>query len=546
MTAGKSNEHGKSEAPPRGVKTMAWLRWGLVAVMAAVAAISVAYSCGLVAASGPSAGDAQYYCPMHPQVVQEYPGECPICSMRLVLKQREGGGSTKSSEPKATEHDGHRDEPSGAFYCPMHPAETGTSADARCAVCGMKLEPRPDAGVSGVPGLAPLELAPDRVQLIGVRTAPARLEDLTPELRTVGFVSADESRVARVHARFSGWVERLPVSETGQKVRPGQVLAAIYNLELLPMQQEFLSARRSAGGALVQPDHGPAPQNLAISFERDARGRLELFGMSPAEIRRVARSGQPLRVLSVSAPIGGYVIKKNIASGTYIQPGTELFEIADLANVWVLADVYESEIARVAEGQTAEVTVEAFPGQRFGGKVAFIYPTLNGETRTLRLRVELDNKDLKLRPGMYADVALRLSEARGVVIPFEALVDTGQHQYVFLAGPGGRFEPRRVRPGARSGDKLQILEGLAPGEIVVTTANFMIDSESRLRAAIEGAPAVVTPGAEPALPGSTCDTELDKAKFPGKYEQCRQCELVHRGMGTMEEDCKKAIPKPWR
>jgi membrane fusion protein, copper/silver efflux system len=570
-------EQAEFEKPPRGVRGMAVFRWVLIAGMAVIAALSVAYSLGLVSTESAGASATQYYCPMHPQVVQDHPGECPICSMTLVAKEVSRSKSANSTAARAKDesvsHDGHRHNPSDPYYCPMHPEETGVDASARCPICGMKLEKRPPgakvgsapgpsaalaapaspamAGTSpkqselpSIPGLVPVELSFDRVQMIGVRTARATTEALGPELRTVGFVTADEAKVARVHTRFSGWVEHLAVARTGQKVRRGQVLAGLYNLELLPAQQEFLAARRwSSSGSRSTPF--PALAGSGASLEQDARTRLELFGMSRAEIDRIAATGKPARTVAVSAPISGYVTRKGVVQGTYIQPGTELFEIADLSKVWVLGDIYEYEIGRVSVGQAAAVTVAAHPNQRFPGKVGFIYPTINPEARTLRVRLELDNKDLKLRPGMYGDVVIQLDAAPGVVIPAEALVDTGEHQYVFLAKEGGRYEPRPVKVGARSGNKVQILEGIAAGDIVVTTANFLIDSESRLRAAIEGTPDTpAAPGAPAAA--SACDKDFDKAKFPDKYQKCRECERVHRGMGTMEEDCKNAIAKPWR
>ena len=347
----------------------------------------------------------------------------------------------------------------------------------------------PGAGVGqpqGVPGLVPVELSMDRVQLIGVRTAAAATESLVPELRTVGFVTADESRLARVHARFSGWIEHLAVKTTGQKVKRGQVLAGVYNLELLPAQQELIAALRWNSAAPPTAPGGTAPP--VSRLEQDARARLEIFGLSPGEINSIAKTGKPVRTVAVTAPITGNVIRKNAVQGTYVQPGTELFEIADLSKVWVVANVYEHEIGRVSVGQAASVVVGAYPKEPLSGKVAFIYPTLDSATRTLSVRIELDNKDFKLHPGMYGDVVIQLSSAQGVVVPLEALVDTGEYQYVFLAKEGGRFEPRRVSVGARSGDKVQILTGLSAGETVVTTSNFLIDSESRLRAAIEGTP----------------------------------------------------------
>lgn len=448
-----AEDHGQNapgvEGPPPGVQTMAVLRWLLVAVMAVIAVLSVVHSYGHVHADADEKSQ-QFYCPMHPQIVQNQPGDCPICHMTLVPKP--AAKQTKQADAK--------------------PARAKGSA------------PSTDMAESaqGVPGLVPVQLELDRVQLIGVRTAKVTREALTPELQAVGYVAPDESKFARVHARFSGWVEKLAVATTGQKVRRGQVLASIYNIELLPAQQEFLAARKWNAET--------ATSNTAVtgSLAEDARKRLELLGMSSAEIDRIAQSGMPSRTVAVVAPIGGTIMRKEIVEGSYIQPGTALFEIADLSKVWVIAEIYEHEMSRVAQGQTARFETEAYKGQSFGGKVAFIYPTVDPSTRTLRIRVELDNKTSTLLPGMYGTLSMQLGHADGIVIPVEALVDTGEHQYVFLAQDGGRFDPRRVQSGARVGDMVQIQQGLREGDMVVTTGNFMIDSESRLRAAIESKP----------------------------------------------------------
>jgi Cu(I)/Ag(I) efflux system membrane fusion protein len=335
-----------------------------------------------------------------------------------------------------------------------------------------------------VPGLVPVELAFDRVQLIGMRKARATIESIASEVRTVGFVTADESRLARVHARFSGWIDSLDVSTTGVRVTKGEVLARVYNVELLPAQQEFLAAR---GWKLPASGTAGGLSEMSSALATDARLRLELLGMSPREIERIAETGAPSRTLEVEAPRSGHIIRKDVVQGSYIQPGTELFEIADLSRVWVLADVYEDQLARIRVGQTVRVDFDAYPGVSASGKLAFTYPTLSSETRTLRVRIVLANPDMKLRPGMYANVVVQIEPQRGLLIPREALVDTGDEQYVFVAREGGRFEPRRVRTGSRSGDKVEIVRGLREGEEVVTTGNFLIDSESRLRAAVTGA-----------------------------------------------------------
>lgn len=483
-----TDECALAEQPPRGARVMAWVRWALVGLMSAVAIVSVGYSLGLFAPSSANAAASQYYCPMHPQVVQDHPGECPICSMSLVPK--EGGRSKPAQAVKKPQqgHEGHRHSATDPYLCPMHPEETGKDDNARCPICEMKLVQRvasPQAAASaalpaGVPGLVPVELSLDRVQLIGVRTAVARSEALVSELRTVGYVAVDEGKVARVHARFSGWLEQLAVKTTGERVRRGQVLASVYSPELIPAQQELIAARRWNSGA------GPADDS-SNQLVQDAKTRLSLLGLSGAEIENVASTGKVLRSVAITAPASGFVTRKSAVLGVYVQPGLELFEISDLSKVWLLASVYEYDIARVSVGQRASVLIGAYPKDPIEGKVGFVYPAVDSSTRTSLVRIEVDNKALKLQPGMYGTVAIQVDAAEGVVVPGEAVVDTGEHQYVFVTKGDGRFEPRRVKAGTRSGDKVQISQGIVAGETVVTTAGFLIDSESRLQAAIQGA-----------------------------------------------------------
>lgn len=542
---GLTHEHeplpeGEEEAPP-GVRVMAIVRWVLVIAMALAATASVLHYFGAFSRSGVSATGKQYYCPMHPSVVQDHPGECPICSMTLVEKT---GGTSKppatSTPMKGTAN------PADPYYCPMHPNETSQDPNAKCPECGMKMVPRPanekpmsmGAAMAAMPmsaemnKLAPIDLTPERIQLLGMRTARVRRETLSPELRTVGFVTANEEGLARVNTRFSGWIERLFVNKTGERVAHGQPLANIYSPDVLAAEQEFLNARKWKGGA----DNGSAASQVTSGLYDDARRRLELLGISAREIDELDKSGQPVRALTIRSPVDGYVTTKNALQGLFVQPGTALFEIADLSTIWVLADIYESEVGRVRVGEKTRLTLTAYPGERFTGRVQFIYPTVDSDTRTVKVRLEFKNAKLRLLPGMYGDVVIELGRAEGVVVPAEAIVDTGEVQYVFLAEAGGHFTPREVELGMRSGTNVQILGGVREGETVVTTANFLIDSESRLRATIEGAT-----GGE-----STEAVPIDKDKFPDKYQQWKQCEIQHRGMGTMEEDCKNAIPKPWR
>jgi len=397
-------------------------------------------------------------------------------------------------------------------------------------------------------------LTPDRIQLIGMKTATVKREALGGELRTVGVVAANERGLAQITTRFAGWIQKLLVSETGERVRRGQVLATVYSPDVLRAEQELLVAAGWSAGAAGKPAHADmhGGEGLAGSLVANARRRLELLGISSQEIDEVLRTGKAVEAIAIRSPAEGYVVGKNAVAGVAVQPGTVLFEVADLSQVWVTAEVYEQDIARIHVGQPARLELSSFPGESHTGKVKFIYPLLDANNRTLRVRLEFKNRSdrngPRLRPGMYGTVYLNLPATTGLMVPAEAVVDTGEMHYLFVAKAAGHFEPRLVKIGARAQDRVEILSGVAEGETIVTTGNFLIDSESRLRAAIEGQTA--GPGAPAAggaaAPASTCDADFDARKFPDRYQACRACEVQHRGMGTMEEDCKKAIPKPWK
>ncbi len=507
MNAPENVEDKAPPGPPRGVATMSIVRWVLVLLTALVAIGSILGYAGVHFGGAKSASSRQlYYCPMHPSVVQDRPGECPICNMTLVPK------SEGTAKPAAT----------------MKPATAmGQGAD--------------------VPGLAAVDLTPERIQLSGMRTAIVKREAVGGELRTTGVVAANERGLAQINTRFGGWVQKLLVSQTGERVRRGQVLATIYSPDVLRAQQELLVTRGWSAG---RPGDGKPSANhddFTASLDTNARRRLELLGISAQEIDEIVRSGKPVEAIAIRSPVDGYVVGKNAVAGVAVQPGTVLFEVADLTQVWVAADVYEQDIARVRVGQRARLELGAYPGESHIGKVTFISPVLDSGSRTLRLRLEFKNKSdrngPRLRPGMYGTVFLDLPSATGLLVPAEAVVDTGEMHYLFVTKEGGHFEPRMVKVGGRSKDKVEILSGVAEGETVVTTGNFLVDSESRLRAAIEGQPS------SPAATGgqaSACDTQFDGQKYPDKVQACRACEIQHRGMGTMADDCKKAIPKPWR
>jgi len=567
--------------PPRGVATMAIVRWVLVLMTVLVATGSILSYAGVHFGGGKSASSGQiYYCPMHPSVVQDHPGECPICSMTLVLKPEGKGKPSSTRKASATSASAAGGEVAGGkYYCPMHPNRTSDDPNARCPDCGMKLMARPTAtekpGMAAptngsVSGLADVDLTPERIQLIGMRTATVKREAIGGDLRTVGVVAANERGLAQINTRFGGWIQKLLVSQTGERVRRGQVLATIYSPDVLRAEQELLMAHGwnssemgTQRGVPSPPATGsggqvsPWPTRHADDIHHDefvgtldanARRRLELLGISAQEIDEILRTGKAIEAIAIRSPVEGYVVGKSAVVGVAVQPGTVLFEVADLTQVWVTADIYEQDISRVRVGQRARLELTSYPGEVHIGKVQFIYPVLDSGNRTLRLRLEFKNKSdrngPRLRPGMYGTVYLDLPSSTGLMVPADAVVDTGETHYLFVSKPGGHFEPRKIKVGAHFKDKVEILSGVGEGETVVTTGNFLVDSESRLRAAIEGQTSSEGAAASDSL--STCNTEFDAQKYPDKVQACRACEIQHRGMGTMEDDCKKTIPKPWR
>lgn len=516
----------------------------VVVVLAAVLG-ALALSCGK---TPPRA--SRYHCPMHPTYTAERPGDCPICGMRLVPFEEAPGPAAHPTDPPATGH--------AAYTCPMHP-EVTSGEPGRCPDCGMPLvatgqtsTPRPadhperaaasdgaprtgrtiihyrspmdpsvtspvpakdsmgmdflpvygegsgETATAGLPGHAAIELGPDQLRLAGVQTAPATRSPLARSLRAVGIVTADEARIHHVHTKIPGWVEKLFVGSTGQLVRTGEPILTIYSRELLASQEEYLRAREAAGRFSLS--ELPEVRRGGEDLVRAARRRLELFDVPEAFIAQLERTGTVSRAVTLEAPASGFVATKDVFAGQQVEPALELFTIVDLSHVWVEADFYEYEAKVLRLGSEAVIGLPFDTGTRLRGRIAFISPTLDTNTRTLKVRFELPNPGMALRPGMFANVELEAEPGDGIVVPDSALIDTGERQIVFVAIGGGVFEPREVRVGGRSGGMVQILSGVAAGEPVVVRANFLLDSESRLRAALAAPPP--TPGSEVRGPGA--------------------------------------------
>jgi Cu(I)/Ag(I) efflux system membrane fusion protein len=353
-----------------------------------------------------------------------------------------------------------------------------------------------ELGAAGpVPGRAGVRITAERRQLLGVRSEAVRAARLERTLRTVGRVAVDERRVHHVHTKYEAYVEHLYVDFTGKFVAQGDPLVALYSPELVATQQEYLLAYRgqerlrSSGLATV----AQGGQDLLDA----ARQRLLFWDIKPEDIEKLERAGQVQRTLDLHSDLSGYVVAKSALHGMRVTPADSLFDIADLSRLWVLADVYESDLPSVRIGMQAELKIPYLPGRSWRGPVTFVDPTVDEKTRTIKVRVEVDNGSGLLKPDMFADVFLGIDLGQGLLLPESAVIDAGDREIVFLDLGQGRYEPRQVRIGAKLGDGYQVLAGVVAGERVVTSANFLLDSESSLKAAIAAMSPSPTPAASP-------------------------------------------------
>ena len=392
------------------------------------------------------------------------------------------------------------------WHCPMHPTYV-SERPGTCPICGMNLvKGEPPASVpTAVAGRVTVMLPPERRQVLGVRSEAVRRVPLARTMRTVGRVAADERRLHHIHTKFEGFVEHLYVNFTGQLVHRGEPLLSIYSPELQATQQEYLLAWR-AKAKLAGSGIESASQGAADLLEA-ARQRLLLWDIAPDQIEKIERTGQVQRALDLRSDVSGYVVQKMAVHGMRITPADTLFDIADLSHLWVLADVYESDLPSVKVGMQARVTIPFLPGRSWKGPVTYIAPTVEEKTRTIKVRIEVDNAGELLKPDMYADVFLSTEMGEGLVLPDSAVIAAGDRQIVFLERDAGLFEPREVRLGTKTPEGFQVLSGLAEGDRVVTSANFLIDSESSLKAALAALKPQkgVTPGQPlptPAEPGA--------------------------------------------
>ena len=359
------------------------------------------------------------------------------------------------------------DSPNTKYRCPMHP-EFIRDDPGSCGICGMNLvafDVSPDAAQSSVSGRAVVTMNDAQRQRIGVRTTTVRRANVTRTMVTTGRVVPDERRVTHIHTKFDGWIERLYVDFTGQHVRAGDPVFDVYSPELVAAQQEYLVARQSSAQELT----------------RVAQQRLRLLDMTEAQIRHIEESGEPMTRFTVHAPSSGTVIAKNAVSGHRISAATTLYTITDLSHVWVLADAYESDAPFLSEGVEAHVSSPGNVAESFSGRVTFISPVVNLTSRTVPVRVEVANPSSLLRLGSFVDVTFEVPLGERIVVHRGSVLESGRRAIVFVESERGRYEPREVTTGVRTAELVEIRHGLEPGEIIVSSATFFVDSESQLQ-----------------------------------------------------------------
>lgn len=345
-----------------------------------------------------------------------------------------------------------------------------------------------------------LKISAEKIQKMGVRVEAARLQMLDKTVRASGRVEIDESRSYTVTAKFEGYIERLHVNTTGQPVGRGQPLFEVYSPELVSAQREYAIAAQGVGKL---NEAGSEAQAAMRQLADSSLQRLKNWDISEEQVKTLARSGNAKRTLTFRSPVNGIVTEKKAIQGMRFMPGEALFQIADISSVWVQADVFEQDIAAVNIGQPAKIRINAYPGEVFTGRIAYVYPTLNAATRTVPVRIELANPKGRLKPAMFAEVEIPVAGATQVVtVPNSAVIDSGSKQVVIVQLGEGRFEPRNVRLGQRGSEFVQVLDGIREGEMVVAAANFLIDAESNLNAALGGMqPAPEAAAAKPATVG---------------------------------------------
>jgi RND family efflux transporter MFP subunit len=412
----------------------------------------------------------------------------------------------------------------------MHPAyksdKPGVAPD-----CGMELEPVYADGATSAPGpghpddistmpAGTVQITPEKQQLIGVKYEQVEAGGGSRTIRAVGQVAIDETRIGHVHTKVEGWIDKVFVDFTGKLVEKGQPLLTIYSPDMLASQRELLLAAKAK--TIMQASALPSGFDQSESLLQATRRRLELWDLSEAQIDQVLKTGEPIKNITVYSPMTGYITDRKAFPQVKVMPDTDLYTIVDLSHVWIMADVFEYEAPNIRVGETARVSLQALPGKTFNARIDYLQPEVDPVTRTLKVRLNMDNPGVLLKPDMYADVEFRVNIPSKLTVAADAVLNAGERKTVFVDRGNGYFEPRQVITGEREGDRIQILSGLRQGERIVTSGNFLIDSESQLKAAASGMAG---------MPGMTNQpTPADKPKAPAAKPAAKGMEDMP-GMG---------------
>ena len=429
-----------------------------------------------------------WYDAMNPQHHYDKPGKAPD-GMDLVPKYADESNASASSGGMANMPGMEKSAPPGErkilyYYDAMNP--TFRSPKPGTATDGMPLVPKyadEEEATANMP-VGTVKLSQGKQQLIGVQTATVEREPLFRTVRAVAHLTADETRLAHVHLKVNGWIEQVYVDYVGKLVKKGDPLFTLYSPDLVATEQEYLIARR--GKQYLGDSSFPDASQGADSLLRSTRERLRLWDISDQQIKELDETGKVTRTLTFYSPVTGFVMDRKAFPQTAITPEMDLYLIADLSTIWANAQIYEYEVPYVHVGQMAQMELSYYPGKKYSGRVTYIYPTVDPQTRTVTVRLEFPNPHFDLKPDMYSEVNLKIDYGTQVTVPQSAVLDSGERQTVFVALPDGYFEPREITTGVKLEDKVAVLSGLRPGETIVTSGNFLIDSESRLKSAMGG------------------------------------------------------------
>lgn len=347
------------------------------------------------------------------------------------------------------------------------------------------VQPEKTVAVQQTEELPTVEIPVEKQQLMGVKTMVVEPKQVQKSVRTVGRIEYDEKRLSTINTKFEGWVEKLYVDYTGRYVEKGEPLAEIYSPELLATQMEFINLLRWSESKSGQTEIDRMITADARAVIDAAKQRLRLWDITEEQIKKIEETKRPIKTLTIYSPVSGYVSQKAVLQGMRVMPGEKLFDIVDLSTVWIIADVYEYELPLIDVGQEAEISLSYMPGKVFKSKIEFVYPSLSKDTRTAKIRFSLPNKDGQLKPQMFTEVTIKRNLGKRLIIPEEAVIDTGTRQIVYVDKGDGYFEPRQILPGLKADGSVEVLKGLKAGERIAVSGNFLIDSEARLKGIVK-------------------------------------------------------------